>query len=140
MDLEELKTIIRSSLKKKLKEIAINSRNPIIDFSQFKLEFSHALESSGAPESLVLEIQRNTPGHAFDSLYEAWQGIQAELSYVPSAQRINVWNDAVEYYVRKAVLDMASVHMNPSSEPECYDGLEYDSAELSGKVVQALMR
>lgn len=140
MDLKELKRIIRASLKKKLSEIATSSRNPITDFTEFKREISHALESSGAPKNLVLEIQKNVPGHAFDSLYEAWQGIQTELSYVPSSQRINVWNDAVEHYVRKAVLDMASVHMNPSGESACYDGLEYDPAELSGKVVHALMR
>jgi hypothetical protein len=140
MDLKELKSIIRASIKKKLREIAVSSRNPITDFAEFKREFSLALENLGAPETLVLEIQKNVPGHAFDSLYEAWQGIQVELSYVPAAQRINVWNDAVEHYVRKAVLDMASVHMNPSSQSVCYDGLEYDPAELSEKVVHALMR
>lgn len=140
MDIKELKRIIRVSLKKKLREIAVSSQNPITDFAEFKREFSNALEFCGAPETLVLEVKKNVPGHAFDSLYEAWQGIQIELSYVPSDQRLTVWNDAVEHYVRKAVLDMASVHMNPSGKSLCYDGLEYDPTELSEKVVYALMR
>lgn len=140
MNLKELKRIVKSSLRKKLREISDNSRNPIDNFTSFRLEFVRALENSGAPDSLVFEIEKNTPGHTFDSLYEAWQGIQAEISYVPEDQRLTVWNDAVEHYINKAVLDMSSVHMNPESENYCYDGSDYDPAELSRKVVQALTR
>lgn len=140
MDLEELKLLIRSTLKKKIKEASVKDRQPSSNFSDFRRRFADALEFSGAPYTLVDEARdANSSGHVFNSIYDAWKDIQVEMNLVDSASAVEVWNDSVEFHVRKSVLDMISVHMNPESS-ECFENLDLDPSDLSDKVVQYFKR
>lgn len=128
MDFEELRKLIRSSLALKIKEMT--TKKSIIDnFSDFRADIALSLESSGVSQVLIDEILENDESVLFESVYDAWENIAFELQLVSRSARRDVWNEAVAYYVSKAIVEVLS------NTPH-----EDSSKEISDKVVLKMTR
>jgi hypothetical protein len=128
MDFEELRKLIRSSLALKIKEMT--TKKSIIDnFSDFRADIALSLESSGVSQVLIDEILENDESVLFESVYDAWKNIAFELQLVSRSARRDVWNEAVAYYVSKAIVEVLS------NTPH-----EDSSKEISDKVVLKMTR
>lgn len=128
MDFEGLRKLIRSSLALKIKEMT--TKKSIIDnFSDFRADIALSLESSGVSQALIDEILENDESALFESVYDAWENIAFELQLVSRSARRDAWNEAVAYYVSKAIVEVLS------NTPH-----EDSSKEISDKVVLKMTR
>lgn len=127
MDLDELRLLVRKSLKARLREYASKRRRPIDKFSDFVLEVSRALENSGLSKSLEESI--SSGGDHFDLIHEAWTNIEVEMRYADPGSEKEVWNDSTEYYIKNAIQEIASS-----------EGLDEARSEFISNKVALLLR
>lgn len=98
MDINDIKEIIRTSIKTKLMEHKRNQLKPACDFSAFRLRLSGALNSS-CGSILDSEVIVSSPDN-HGPLYEAWRNIELET------HDNETWNESVEYYVPNMLFDI----------------------------------
>lgn len=125
MDLFEIKSIIRKSLERKLREHAKKRKEPIREFSHFKIELEDAIERYGF-SSL---IEQSSSEEFFYSAHKAWTNIENELSLVDKKAEISTWNESVDFHVKEAILELS-----------CGLKLKFDANEAAEKVVLKLKR
>lgn len=125
MDLFEIKSIIKKSLERKLREYAKKRKEPIREFRHFKIEIEDAIERHGF-SSL---IEESCPEEFFYSVHNAWSNIENELRHVDKASEISTWNESVDFHVKEAILALS-----------CDLKLEFDANEAAEKVVLKLKR
>lgn len=100
MSIDEVKNMIRASLKAKLLEERMRIQSIPQDFDDFRCVFRHALVKTGA-HSLAEGVEDvSSPGGIFESIYEIWSNIEAELIGIKNLkERAIVWNEAIEFYM-----------------------------------------
>lgn len=127
MDFDEIRKLIRSSLRLKIKEM-ITKKSVIDNFSDFREGIALSLEREGVSQFIVDEILTNDESIMFESVYEAWENIEFELQLVSEKARPAAWNEALAYYLSNAIVEVLSNTPHKDS-----------SEEISGKVVSRMM-
>lgn len=99
MDLDDIKAMIRKSIRSNLSDYYANERKPAKDFSSFRLRLSSAVEKCNDSRDLSLETRSlgDLDSASYEKLYEVWQNISIESNDVDS------WNDCMEYYIPVAL-------------------------------------
>lgn len=127
MDFNELKKLIRTSLRLKIKEISAK-KSAINSFSDFRRGIALSLEREGVLQSIVDEILLHDGGIIFESVYEAWESIELETQHSSARSRSDAWNEVAPYYISKSVIEVLSGTSH-----------ERSAEEISGRVVSRMM-
>jgi len=105
MDLEEIRDMIRTSLRLKLAEESRRFKHVPRDFNDFRRNFRSALGKTGELTLAESVEDDHSPDGIFETIHEVWSSIEPELSGVVDArERSTIWNEAIEFYM-PSVLD-----------------------------------
>jgi hypothetical protein len=135
MNLNELRLIVRNTIRRQLKEIAETSLVPK-SWGDFRKHFAEKLEMAGAPMDLVDEVGDvdSEGGGISQVLYTTWRNIKDDMDGDESS-----WQEMVDYYVHDAVIDMVGEFENSwNYAPGAKKGKKpIDAAALAKEVVKA---
>ena len=109
MNVNEVRQIIRESIRLKLKEHATKSKSPPSDFGDFKRKFVGCLDDSGAPRALVEEVDGmdSDDGVLFEKLWSDWSDIKNELNTAKTIEeKRTLWGELVEFYLYGTVYNL----------------------------------
>ena len=100
MDLEEIRCMIRTSLRLKLTEESKRCNRVPRDFDDFKRILQNAINKTGK-RALAESIEDDhSPDGIFETVHEVWSSIEAELRDVKSErERSSIWNESIEFYM-----------------------------------------
>jgi hypothetical protein len=141
MTLNELRQMIRVSVKRQIAEAAKSSTSPPDTFTKFRNVFSTALKAAGAPEDLVDEASDTSyeGGPVFGAMWDAWSNIESEMRGIKNpVDRRDEWLGMVEYYVHDAVLDMVGGFLDPMNYEPGRRVKKIDAPALAKKVVAVM--
>jgi len=141
MTLNELRRMIRASVKRQIAEAAKAAASPPDSFMKFRNVFSAALTAAGAPEDHVDEASDTSyeGGPVFGAMWDAWSNIESEMRGIKDpVDRRDEWLSMVEYYVHDAVLDMVGGFLNPMNYEPGRRVKKIDAGALAKKVVAVM--
>jgi hypothetical protein len=139
MDIDQIKRMIRNSVKRQITELSKLTLSPPKNFGAFRCTLSEALRHAGAPDemSLALVESAGEGSGLFEVSWEAWKNIDAELKSTTSpVERQQVWSEAIEYYVHAAVIDLVAEYRSPVNESRT--PLRLSDEKLASRVVSVL--
>jgi hypothetical protein len=100
MTLEEIRSIIRASLKIKILEEQRKLQRIPKDFDDFSRIFRRALMKTGAYVMHERLDAHFFPCGLFEIIYEAWSNIELELRGLDDLKELTAaWNEALEFYM-----------------------------------------
>lgn len=139
MDTKELRSMIRSSLKRQIKEAKQKLTSPK-SLSDFRAAVANAMRTAGAPTDLVDEVGDvgYEGGGVFEAIWNTWQNIEAEIQYAKGPEKDQVYRDVAPGYVHDMVLDIIDAYQNaynyePGRKPSKLNG-----ARLAADFVAAM--
>lgn len=90
MDIEDLRIMIRQSIRAQAKKLVEERLKPPASFEKFNFLVKEALEDVERPDEI--------PSH--EAVYRMWENISAEIEELKDAREIvSEWNSALVYYV-----------------------------------------
>jgi len=97
MVLEEVRRMIRASLKMKILEERRKLQRIPKDFNDFSRIFRRAIMKTGVHEGFEVSF---FPCDIFDTIHETWSNIELELRDIDDLkERTTAWNEALEFYM-----------------------------------------
>lgn len=90
MDIEDVRSMIRASIRAQVSKLVEQRRHPPRTFT----EFNSLLQEVVSPVDIDHDIS-----------YEMWENISSEMDGTDGVQRVNEWNDSLKYYVSRAGLE-----------------------------------
>ena len=139
MTLNELKSIIRKTVKQQLKEASQKLSSPK-NLSDFRLALSHALEQAGAPADLVDEVSDvgYEGGGVFEAVFSTWRNIEAEMQSESPDKRGDVYLEIAPYYIHDLIIDLAAAYQDPMNYEPGRRVKKLNTEDLANKVKAAM--
>lgn len=139
MDVNELRSMIRSSLRRQLKETRQKLSTPK-NLSDFRLALSAALEKAGAPADLVDQVSDvgYEGGGVFEAVFGTWRNIWAEMQAEEPDMQGDVYLEVAPEYVHDLVVDLAHEYQNPMNYEPGRRVKKINTADLAKKLKAAM--
>ena len=139
MNLSQLRSIIRKSVNRQLKEAAQKLFAPK-NLSDFRQSLASALEQSGAPADLVDELSDvgYEGGGIFAAVFDAWQNISSEMQSETPAKQGEVYLEVAPGYIRDLIIDIVEAYQDPMNYEPGRRVKKLNAVDLANKVTAVM--
>lgn len=141
MDINEVRKMVRRSLKTQIKEALSHLTGPPKTLNDFRKVLASALSGAGAPTELVEEVSYldMQGGGVFGAIWSAWENIETELRGLKGPELKDAWIECIEFYVHDCVIDMMDEWKNPMNYEPGRRVEALDSSRLAKDVVSVML-
>jgi len=111
MDLEELRCMVRKSLREHLKEVRRGLRSAPKNLSDFRMQLIVAFAAT-SQHGLSEWVENETldGGHVFNEVYSTYDNIMTELDGAPTINRDAEYKNIAPSYIHDLVVDLVGLH------------------------------
>lgn len=103
MNINEVGRMIRSSIRRHLRESISSRRRPPVSFFDFRTRLIAEMISSAAATQDLVERLDDSRNEIFEHAWDAFEGITSELRGLTAEERSSTYKEVAPDYIRQAV-------------------------------------
>ena len=106
MDVNDIRQMIRKSIRSMLNDARRAALSPPKDFVSFRMRLESALASVGSPAALIEAVRGED---CFSEVWSVWSDMESEMSrVVDSSERLAEWSSLVDHHIPDLVSEVAA--------------------------------